>query len=124
MVRDRQLPFPRKREGGEPANTGATSAGSLRAGTWRGAGGVNPDPREYLTCRQQAIAGLLLRGLTNKRIAAELRISPHTVRDHISVMLVKCGAGNRVQLVALIAAHDIAMNAVRAPEPPAHPLQT
>ena len=79
--------------------------------------GGKPDPRERLTCRQKAIARLLMRGMTNKRIAADLCISQHTVRDHISAMLLKCHADNRMQLVTLFAAHDIAMIAARSPAP-------
>lgn len=59
--------------------------------------------RAALTCRERAVANLLLRGLSNPRIGFELGISPYTVRDHVSAMLVKFRFDNRVQLVAHLA---------------------
>lgn len=76
----------------------------------RAATGLSPPLprfRAELTCRELAIAGLLLRGLSNRRIAVELGISPHTVRDHVSAMLVKFRFENRVQLAAHFAMRTV-----------------
>jgi len=39
-----------------------------------------------LSVREAQILDLLCHGLTNKAIAQQLGISPHTVRDHIGAM--------------------------------------
>ncbi|RYC14893.1 response regulator transcription factor [Nocardioides zhouii] len=39
-------------------------------------------------------------GMTNNQIAAELFISPVTVRNHVSSILIKLDATNRTQAVA------------------------
>ena len=41
----------------------------------------------------------LLRGLSNRAIAAELVLSPRTVESHISHLLAKTGCRNRTQLL-------------------------
>ena len=43
---------------------------------------------------------LLARGLTTKDIAAELSLSPHTVRDHVKAIFEKAGVNSLGELVA------------------------
>ncbi|MFW6362753.1 MAG: helix-turn-helix transcriptional regulator [Spirochaeta sp.] len=52
-----------------------------------------------LSAREAEIAVLIARGLANKQIAAELGISPATVRTHIYNLYQKVGAGSRVELL-------------------------
>src|SRR2546421_3838456 len=54
-----------------------------------------------LTLRQQVIVRNVARGKTNKDIAAELGISEQGVKVHISRLLERYGAENRVELVSL-----------------------
>lgn len=54
-----------------------------------------------LTDREQAIAGLIARGLDNKEIAAELYLGEGTVRNHISAILQKCHLKNRTQVAIM-----------------------
>jgi DNA-binding CsgD family transcriptional regulator len=54
-----------------------------------------------LTPRQHLIVRSVARGKTNKEIAAELGISEQGVKVHISRLLERYGAENRVELVSL-----------------------
>jgi len=54
-----------------------------------------------LTPRQHVILRSVARGRTNKEIAAELGISEQGVKVHISRLLERYGAENRVELVSL-----------------------
>lgn len=56
---------------------------------------------EELTSREVEILQLLALGLTNKQIAARLKISAHTVKFHISTIFSKLGTTNRVETVNL-----------------------
>lgn len=56
-----------------------------------------------LSTREEQVVGLLLEGLSTRRIAEELSISPHTVRDHLKNLYRKTGVGSRGQLVHLAA---------------------
>jgi DNA-binding CsgD family transcriptional regulator len=59
-----------------------------------------------LTPREQEITRAVARGLSNPEIAAELYLSPHTVRDHLKAIFAKVGVGSRGELVAkLFAEH-------------------
>lgn len=53
-----------------------------------------------LTPREAFVAGLVLRGLSNKEIAAQCRISEHTVKDHLKHIYQKTGAHQRTALLA------------------------
>jgi DNA-binding CsgD family transcriptional regulator len=53
-----------------------------------------------LSPREQAICTLVLRGATNRKIAASLAFSEHTVETHLRHVFDKTGAESRVQLVA------------------------
>jgi DNA-binding CsgD family transcriptional regulator len=53
-----------------------------------------------LTSRQQQVLGLIARGLTNKEIAHELRITERGAAAHVSRLLLKFDVPNRAGLVA------------------------
>jgi DNA-binding NarL/FixJ family response regulator len=54
-----------------------------------------------LTPRQVEVLRLLSEGLTNADIAAELVISRRTVDHHVSAVLARLGAANRVEAASL-----------------------
>ena len=55
--------------------------------------------RGPLTEREAEVLGWLAKGLANKQIAAELGISEHTVKFHVSSIYTKLNATNRTQAV-------------------------
>jgi len=54
---------------------------------------------EPLTERESQVLQLLAGGLANKQIAAELDISSHTVKFHVSSIYAKLGVANRAEAV-------------------------
>ncbi len=64
-----------------------------------------------LTPREQDIVQLVTQGLSNKEIADHLRVSPITVRHHLTSIFSKVGVANRQNLV--IAAHQQGGTALR-----------
>jgi len=71
-------------------------AGRLLQGT-----AMVEEPTEPLTAREREVLGLLGRGLSNKMIARELRISEHTVKFHVSSIYAKLGVASRTEAVSL-----------------------
>jgi DNA-binding NarL/FixJ family response regulator len=57
---------------------------------------------EALTEAEERIAAAVARGLSNKEIAAEFRISVRTVENHISHILDKKNFGNRVEIARYV----------------------
>jgi predicted ATPase/DNA-binding SARP family transcriptional activator/DNA-binding CsgD family transcriptional regulator len=55
-----------------------------------------------LTRREQEVAALVARGLTNRQVASELSISEHTVANHVAKILRKLGLGSRSQITAWV----------------------
>ncbi|SHF93326.1 response regulator transcription factor [Streptoalloteichus hindustanus] len=53
-----------------------------------------------ITPREKDVVSLLLRGEPTKRIARYLKLSPHTVHDHLRSVYRKTGVTNRDELVA------------------------
>jgi predicted ATPase/DNA-binding NarL/FixJ family response regulator len=68
-------------------------------GTGQGAP-VLPVPMSVLTVREQQVATLITRGLSNRDIAAELVISPATAARHVANILGKLGLSSRAQVAA------------------------
>ena len=86
---------------GEFATIAAARESGLKAdGILIAAGGVsaNAGP-EPLTPREIQVIELLVEGLSNKAIAAQLGISDQTVKFHVSAICGKLGAANRTDAV-------------------------
>ncbi|RXZ73023.1 response regulator transcription factor [Agromyces albus] len=66
--------------------------------------GPPPQPIEPLTEREEQVLATVARGLSNTEIAHELHISLSTVKTHISSLMTKIGARNRVDVA--IWAHE------------------
>jgi DNA-binding NarL/FixJ family response regulator len=54
-----------------------------------------------LAPRELEVLRLVAQGLANKEIAAELGISPHTVKYHLASVLAKLGVSTRTEAVLL-----------------------
>jgi DNA-binding NarL/FixJ family response regulator len=69
------------------------------------AGGLRPpediEAFAQLTEREREVLGLVGHGLTNDEIATKLFLSPLTAKTHVSRIMSKLGARDRVQLVVL-----------------------
>jgi DNA-binding NarL/FixJ family response regulator len=62
---------------------------------------AEPDGMDELTAREREVLGLVAEGLTNAEIARELQLSPLTAKTHVSRILMKLRARDRVQLVVI-----------------------
>ena len=71
----------------------------------RVAGGLKPAPEttalDALTDREREVLALVGRGLTNSEIGAELFLSPLTAKTHVSRIMTKLDARDRVHLVVV-----------------------
>jgi DNA-binding NarL/FixJ family response regulator len=57
-----------------------------------------------ITRRDQDVLELLVQGCSNKEIAAELRISPRTVKQHLRTLFLRAGIRNGRKRVILATA--------------------
>jgi DNA-binding NarL/FixJ family response regulator len=60
-----------------------------------------------LTVREEVVLRMLADGLTNREIADELGISPHTVKDHLTSVYRRLEATNRAS--AITRARDLGL---------------
>ncbi len=56
----------------------------------------------HLTMRERETVEFLLKGLTSREIAHEMRISPNTVKSFLKLVMAKAGATTRTGLIASI----------------------
>jgi LuxR family maltose regulon positive regulatory protein len=75
------------------------TASRATASRWRTESERPEELPEPLTLREEEILRLIGRGLTNQEIAAELIISPHTVKTHATHIYAKLAVKNRVRAV-------------------------
>lgn len=61
----------------------------------------NDEQLDVLTEREREVLSHVARGLSNQQIATELFISPATAKTHVSRIMMKLGARDRAQLVAI-----------------------
>jgi DNA-binding NarL/FixJ family response regulator len=75
----------------------------IEAYTSRPDGGTHPpiEGLDELTAREHEVLKLVAAGLTNAEIAETLQLSPLTAKTHVSRILMKLGARDRVQLVVM-----------------------
>ncbi|MCK1733562.1 response regulator transcription factor [Bradyrhizobium sp. 138] len=68
---------------------------------------MSPDPKDSIapTPRERELMMLIARGLQNKNIAYELKISENTVRAHIGNIMRKYRLSNRTQIAITFALH-------------------
>ncbi len=78
----------------------SAAAGDHAEDTGAGPAGPLSAPPSVLTAREQQIAQLIARGLSNRAIAAELVISPATAARHVANILAKLGLNSRAQVAA------------------------
>ena len=70
--------------------------------------------RKLLTEREQAVVQLVADGLSNREIASQLQLSPHTVKNYLFRVFDKIGVSSRVELVLCALSSTMA-----DPSPPA-----
>jgi DNA-binding NarL/FixJ family response regulator len=63
---------------------------------------LDADLESRLTRREQEVVGLLVQGLSNRRIARALRISESTVKNHLRAIFLKLSVGDRTQAIAVL----------------------
>jgi DNA-binding CsgD family transcriptional regulator len=73
---------------------------------------------ESLTESERRVATLVAEGLTNRKIAERLYVSPRTIETHVSHALLKLDLGSRVQLAAEAARRTSQPGAPTAPTTP------
>ncbi|MEA2347467.1 MAG: hypothetical protein QOG62_1254 [Thermoleophilaceae bacterium] len=56
-------------------------------------------PSQLLSERESEVLRALAEGATNREIASDLFLSPHTIKEHVSAVLRKVGARNRAEAV-------------------------
>jgi DNA-binding NarL/FixJ family response regulator len=65
-------------------------------------GSIDAGVESQLTQREQQVLGLLVQGLSNRRIARTLRISESTVKNHLHAIFLKLDVTDRTQAIAAI----------------------
>jgi DNA-binding NarL/FixJ family response regulator len=79
-------------------------------GAVRPAGGTRDFPDELvepLTPREKEVLRLLATGMSNKEIAARLKLSDHTAKFHVASILGKLGASSRAEAVSIGMRHGL-----------------
>ncbi|MEM1251553.1 MAG: LuxR C-terminal-related transcriptional regulator [Cyanobacteria bacterium P01_H01_bin.21] len=80
----------------------AAVAAVMRGEEW----GLNPQPRQQLSQREQEVISLLVKGLRDREVAEQLHISDSTVKFHINNILAKLKAKTRLQALYQLMSTD------------------
>ena len=75
-----------------------------------GADRADSESWDSLTEAERRIARLVASGLTNKLIAEQLSLSPHTVDAHLKHIFTKLGIHSRVELTVMAVKTDHAVD--------------
>jgi two-component system, NarL family, nitrate/nitrite response regulator NarL len=67
---------------------------------------IGSDKVSMLSKREIEVAELAVKGQTNKEIAAQLRLSEHTIKNYLFRIFEKLGVSNRMELLFLLSAHN------------------
>jgi DNA-binding NarL/FixJ family response regulator len=84
---------------GEDVFDATTRAGIAGGGIGAADRSPGRPAHQRLTARERQVLTLVAAGLTNAEIAAELQLSPNTVKEHASSMFRKLGARNRADAI-------------------------
>ena len=60
-----------------------------------------------LTARERDVLAMISQGLSNKRIARALVISPETVKSHVKHIFLKLAVGTRTEAVFRAVSHEL-----------------
>jgi DNA-binding NarL/FixJ family response regulator len=63
---------------------------------------IDAGAESQLTQRERQVLGLLVQGLSNRKIARTLRISESTVKNHLHAIFLKLDVTDRTQAIAAI----------------------
>jgi DNA-binding NarL/FixJ family response regulator len=79
---------------------------------------VNADGMRLLTKREEEVVHLVAEGLQNREVAAELKLSEHTIKNYLFHIFDKLGVSSRVELVlyAVSSVKSLQTAAVRSGE--------
>ena len=69
-----------------------------------------------MTDSELAVARLVAQGLTNREVAEQLFVSPHTVSSHLRSIFAKLEINSRLALARIAAEHDTTSTAERSHE--------
>jgi DNA-binding NarL/FixJ family response regulator len=72
-------------------------------------------PADALTAREKTIAARVALGLSNAKIAGDLKISIQTVKNHLCSIFEKVGVASRLQLATWLFSHDCSVCPLRNP---------
>ncbi len=78
---------------------------------------ASPHFNDVLSSREWEVAQLIIRGKSNKEIAAALHVSQHTVKNHIVKIFVKLGVTSRSAAVFHIYKHSLIRASSSADDP-------
>ena len=78
--------------------------------------------RGVLTSRELDVFAMIAAGMSNGEIAANLHLSPGTVKIHVGRILAKLGLRDRVQAVVLAYESTLVIPGTTTPNSPGHPL--
>jgi DNA-binding NarL/FixJ family response regulator len=82
-------------------------AAALLATLLAAAAGPRRDLPDGLSQREAEILALIAGGMANPEIAAELFLSPHTVKSHISRIFAKTGSADRAAAIGYARQHGL-----------------